>query len=226
MATVEQEVPPLAAGDRMTRDEFLRYWEMHPEIKRAELIGGIVYMPSPVTIEHGDWENDIGTWLGVYRINTPGTASGNNATAFLLKDAPQPDVNLRVLPECGGISRIKGKYLAGATELLTEVCRSSAAYDLHQKYDLYEAAGVQEYLALLVYEQEIRWHVLVKGRYELQPPDADGIWRSRVFPGLWLDGTALLRRDMQRVLAVLQSGLASPEHETFVKQLAENRAGK
>ena len=77
-----------------------------------------------------------------------------------------------------------------------------------------------------MFEQEIRWHILVNGRYQLLPPDADGIWRSRAFPGLWLDGAALLKRDMPRVLAVLQSGLALPEHQAFVKQLAEKRTAK
>lgn len=37
----EQQVPPLAAGDKLTRAEFLRRWEAHREIKNAELIGGM-----------------------------------------------------------------------------------------------------------------------------------------------------------------------------------------
>jgi Putative restriction endonuclease len=98
--------------------------------------------------------------------------------------------------------------------------------ELNQKYHLYEAAGVHEYLAVLMYEQEIRWHILVNGRYEILPPDADGIWRSRVFPGLWLDGRALLKRDLQKVLATLQAGFAAAEHRAFVKRLASRRAGK
>src|ERR1043166_4995202 len=222
LETVKKEVPPLLPGDKLTRDEFLRRWEMHPEIKLAELIGGIVYMPSPVTFEHGDRDNDVGTWICVYRIATPGTDSGQDATTLLLKDIPQADVNLRILPECGGASRIQGNYLAGPVELFTEVSRSSASYDLNQKYDLYESAGVQEYLAILLHEEEIRWHVLVEGHYEIMPPDADGIWRSRVFPGLWLDGAALLRRDMPQVLAKLQEGIGSPEHEAFVEELARS----
>src|SRR5262245_48720218 len=97
MATVEERVPPLSAGDRLTRAEFLRLWEAHPEIKKAELIGGIVYMPSPVSVEHGDTEGDVGTWMGVHKAATPGTASGHNTTTFLLEDTPQADLNLRIL---------------------------------------------------------------------------------------------------------------------------------
>jgi hypothetical protein len=226
MATVEQEAPALAAGMKLTHEEFLRRWEMHPEITKAELIGGIVYMPSPVWPEHGDNESDLGAWIATYRIATPGTASGHNTTTLLLGDTPQPDINLRILREYGGASWVERKRLRGAAELIAEVCITSADYDLHVKYDLYEKAGVQEYIALLLEKREIRWHVLEDGRYNLLSPDADGIWRSRVFPGLWLDGQALLKRDMQSVLAVLQQGLRTPEHQAFVEKLARRRAGR
>src|SRR5437016_962057 len=151
---IEQRIPPLVAGDKLTRGEFLRRWEAHPEIKNAELIGGIVFMPSPVSVEHGDMDGDVGTWLGTYKAATLGTASGHNTTSFLLDDTPQPDINLRILPEHGGASWEEDGYLRGVAELLTEVCRSSAAYDLHVKLDLSQAAKVPEYLAVLLFEQE------------------------------------------------------------------------
>jgi hypothetical protein len=50
-------------------------------------------------------------------------------------------------------------------------------------------------------------------------PDEQGVLRSEVFPGLWLDTAALLRGDMAAVLATVQQGLASPDHETFVARL-------
>jgi Uma2 family endonuclease len=223
MATVGHLVPPLVAGDKLSREEFLSRWEAHPEIMKAELIGGIVYMPSPVTIEHGDSEGAVGTWLGVYSAATPGTASGHNTTSFVIDDCPQPDVNLRILPECGGASREEGKYLHGAPELLAEICRSSSSYDLHQKLDLYQAAGVQEYLAMLLFEREVRWHALEDGIYQVLPADPDGIWRSRIFPGLWLDGRALLAGDIAQVLATLQAGIASPAHQAFVDRLSDRK---
>jgi hypothetical protein len=224
MATAEPLVPPFRAGDRLSREEFLRRWDAHPEIKRAELIGGIVYMPSPVTYDHGDMEGDVGGWLHLYKSRTPSTASGHNTTTFLLEDdTPQPDVNLRILPEWGGLSRAEGRYLAGTPELLTEICRSSVAFDLHVKLDLYHAAGIPEYLAVLLFEREIRWHVLVDGAYRLLPPDADGVWSSRVFPGLWLDGQALLAGNSAQVLAKLEEGIRTPEHQAFVEKLAKAR---
>jgi hypothetical protein len=224
MATlIQEEGPPLTPGDKLTREEFLRRWELHPEIKRAELIGGIVYMPSPVSVPHGDMDSDVGGWLWMYKAATPGTASGHNTTSFLLDDSPQPDVNLRLVPEVGGQSWLEGKYLGGVPELLAEVSLSSAAYDLHVKYDLYEAAGVPEYLAILLYEQEIRWHILVDGKYQLLAPDGDGVWRSRIFPGLWLNGAALLKGDLTGLQTTLQLGLAAPEHQAFVAELNRRR---
>ena len=224
VTAIDERVPPLGPGDKLTREEFLRRWEAHPEIKRAELIGGIVYMPSPVKLEHGSIESDVGIWLGTYRVATPGTDAGHNTTTFLLDDTPQPDLHLRILPEYGGSSREEDGYLCGVPELLAEVCLSSVAYDLHVKYDLYETAQVPEYLAVLLYEREIRWHRLIDGKYRLQPPDADGIWRSHVFPGLWLDGESLLARDMPKVLKRLQEGIQSAAHQEFVALLAANKA--
>lgn len=220
---ISQKTAPLAAGDKLTRDEFIRRWEAHPQIKHAELIGGIVYLPSPVTTEHGDMDSDVGTWLGTYHAWTRGTASGRNSTTFLLDDSPQPDLNLRILHEFGGGSWVEGGYLHGIPEMLAEVCRSSVAYDLNQKYELYQAAQVPEYLAVLMFEQEIRWHVLVDGKYQVLSPDSDRLLRSRVFPGLWLDGQALLAGDLQRVLQRVQEGLQSPEHRQFVARTKPTR---
>jgi Putative restriction endonuclease len=220
MATaIEPRIPPLVAGDKLTREEFLRRWEAHPEIKNAELIGGMVFMTSPVSVQHGDMDADVGIWLGTYRVATPGTACGHNTTAFILEDTPQPDVNLRLLPEYGGTSWVEGKYLRGVPELLAEIAWSSVSYDLHLKLDLYQAARIPEYLVILLHEHGIRWHVLEGDRYQLLSPDTDGIWRSRIFPGLWLDGQAFVAGNMQQVLARLDEGLASPEHQTFVAEL-------
>jgi hypothetical protein len=220
---IKKTVPPLAAGDKLTREEFLRRWESHPEIKCAELLGGLVYMPSPVSVEHGDMDGTVGTWLGTYTARTPGTACGHNTTTFLLEDVPQPDLNLRILPQYGGSSRVEDGYLQGPAEFLAEICRSSASYDLHVKLDLYQKARVPEYLAVLIFEREIRWHVLGEEGYQLLSPDAAGVWRSQVFPGLWLDGSALLAGDLPRVLSRLDEGLASAEHKKFVEELARRR---
>ena len=220
MSTAISDIATLVAGDKLTRDEFLRRWEAMPDVKRAELIGGVVYMPSPVSVDHGYVSNDVGHWLGHYALLTPGCRAGQNATWLMLGDAPQPDVHLCILPEHGGQSRVKGKFCAGAPELVAEVCLSTTAYDLHQKLELYVAAGVQEYVAVLLREREVWWHRRIGGTYELLPQSDEGVIQSVVFPGLWLNVPALLDENMASVLKTLSQGLQSSQHAEFVARLS------
>jgi len=224
MAIAERAIPPLRAGQRLTVREFMRRWEAMPEIKFAELIDGVVYMPSPVTSEHGSTELGTVTWLGMYVASTPGCAGGSQATWLMLESVPQPDSYLWIRPECGGQSTIVGKYHAGAPELAAEVCLTSAAYDLGVKKALYQKAGVREYIAFLVEEQEVRWHRLVNGEFELCRPNSQGIFRSREFPGLWLDAPALWKDDLARLLRTLERVLKSAPHAAFVKRLASRKS--
>ena len=61
-------------------------------------------------------------------------------------------------------------------------------------------------------------------RYQPRTPDADGLLKSEVFPGLWLDPQALLAGNLLRVLEVVQAGVKSPEHAAFVQDLAMKRS--
>lgn len=216
------DTPPLVAGDYLTRPEFERRYHAHPEIKKAELIEGIVYMPSPVRADkHGDPHFDLIALLGVYRMATPGVRGSDNATIrFDLMNEPQPDILLRLDPEVDGNSWIDGDgYLQGAPELIIEIAASSTSYDLHQKKATYARHGVQEYLVFQMNERQVSWFTLRDGVYELLIADGDQILRSQVFPGLWLAVKAFWADDMTTVLGVLQQGLASPEHQAFVAAL-------
>ena len=219
--------PPLNAGDRLSRAEFERRYHAHPEIKKAELVEGIVYMPSPARFaQHSQPHLDIVTWLGVYRSATPGVAGGDNATLRLdHENVVQPDALLRLDPQLGGHSSVtKDDYLAGPPELVVEIAASSVAYDLGVKRRVYARNGVQEYLAAQAYEQRVDWFALREGVYEALQPDGDGILRSEVFPGLWLPVDALWAGDLAGMIAVLQQGLASAEHAAFVAQLQDRMA--
>jgi Uma2 family endonuclease len=202
------QAPPLQSGDKLTRAEFMRIWELHPGIKYAELIGGVVHMPSPLSRKHGVTDNLAGTWLCVYHAHTLGTEAGSNATTMMEgEETPQPDEYLRILPEYGGRSGNEGLYVSGAPELLAEISVSSVSIDMNQKFDLYERMGVLEYVAILMYEQEIRWHRLAAKGFERVAPAKGMIWKSQGFPGLWLNGKAMLANDAAKVLATLQRGL-------------------
>ena len=111
----ETSVPPLNNGDRLTRAEFERIYSAHPEIKKAELIEGVVYMPSPARFrEHGEPLFDAIGWLSMYKVSTPGVRAGDKATLRLdFENEPQPDVVLRLPAELGGSSRIGEDGLFG-----------------------------------------------------------------------------------------------------------------
>jgi Uma2 family endonuclease len=222
--TTQNGAPPLVSGDYLTRPEFERRYLAHPEIKKAELIDGIVYMTSPLRADtHGDPHFFIITGLGLYCAATPGLRGSDNATLRLdFLNEPQPDVILRLEPECGGHSRIgPDGYLEGPPELIVEVAASSSSYDMNQKKNVIARHGVAEYLVLLTLEQAVAWFVLRDGQYERLQPDADGVLRSEIFPGLWLQPSAIWTNDLPTLLAVLQQGLATPEHEIFAAQLRD-----
>jgi Uma2 family endonuclease len=235
-AIVEGRIPPLRNGDHLDADEFLRRYEAMPHLKKAELIDGRVYIDSPdsyptvqgVTMaspvsfeEHSAPHFDLIGWLALYRFATPGVRGGDNGTIRLdPKTMPQPDAFLLILPTHGGRARIgTDKFVQGMPELVAEIAYSSASYDLHEKLEIYRRHGAREYIAWRVEDGSIEWFVLREGRFDPLRPSEDGIYRSEVFPGLWLDSSALIKGDMEAVVRVVQQGLASPEHAEFVARL-------
>jgi Uma2 family endonuclease len=189
-----------------------------PHVKKAELIEGTVYVPSPVRAEkHAEPHGQLTTWLGVYASETPGVRCFDNSTVRLdLDNEPQPDLTLIRMPDKGGQARLSADdYIEGAPELVVEIAGSSRAYDLHQKKGAYRRNGVREYLAWVTSENCVLWWELREGEYHEIPPTPDGVIQSGIFPGLWLDAGALLRGDMRAVLAALRRGLESHEHGAF-----------
>ncbi len=218
-------IPPLENGDRLNRYEFERRYNAMPNLKKAELIEGIVYMPASVRFKsHGQPHGRLITWLGNYEAMTPGVALGDAPTVLLdLDNEPQPDAVLLINEEAGGQARLSDDdYIEGAPELVVEIAASSVAIDLHAKKQVYRRNGVKEYIVWQVLDQKISWFYLEKGEYLDLPVDTDGIIRSRIFPGLWLAIADLLSKNMQQVLAVLQEGVQSPEHAAFVQKLASD----
>ncbi len=212
--------PFLEQGDRLSRDEFERRYGRMPLLKKAELIEGIVYMPSPVRLrKHGKPHLRMAAWLQLYESETPAVEASDNSTIRLdLDNEPQPDLLMIITPEKGGQSRVsEDDYLEGAPELVVEIVGSSHSYDLHQKKGAYRRNGVREYLAWITSEQRLVWWELREGDYNEIPADTEGILKSRVFPGLWLDARALLLGDMKTVLATLRRGLESSEHHDFLR---------
>jgi Uma2 family endonuclease len=211
-------VPELRAGDRLTRAEFERRYGAMPHLKKAELLEGVVYMPSPVRHpQHGEPHALLATWLGRYRWATPGTSQGIESSLRIDQDnAAQPDLLLRTVGPTARSRVDEEGYLEGPPELIVEIAASSASYDLHQKLGVYRRVGVQEYVVLRTEDLAVDWFVLRGGAYAPLAPAADGVLRSEVFPGLWLDVAAVLRDDVAALEQALRAGLASPEHAAFV----------
>ncbi|HET7089554.1 MAG TPA: Uma2 family endonuclease [Anaerolineae bacterium] len=217
-------LPPLESGDRLTRREFERRYDAMPNIRKAELIEGVVYMPTPVHYAgHSRPHGYIMAWLGAYCAATPGVDLGDNATVRLdIDNEVQPDTLLRIEPAAGGRSHVsEDDYVEGPPELIVEIAGSSASIDLHYKLRVYRRNGVQEYIVWQVYDQRVDWFHLSEGEYTPLMPDESGVVRSKVFPGLHLAIPSLLGGDLARVLAVLQQGLATAEHAEFVARLAQ-----
>jgi Uma2 family endonuclease len=222
MLTPAVTTTELVTGERMNVEEFLRCWEELPDLKNAELIDGVVYVPSPVSLEHGSFDTLIHWWLTHYAHATPGCRAGNNSTWLMLDSAPQPDAYLRILPSYGGQSRDEKLYSIGAPELAVEICLTSTEVDFGPKRRLYQRAGVREYITVELFRKRIVWRVLENGVYLHQEDPADGILRSYVFPGLWLDVAAFWADDGAKMLAALNAGLATDEHRGFVERLARH----
>jgi Uma2 family endonuclease len=223
MSTLRSRLPPLENGDRLDQETFHARYEAMPEEARAELIGGIVYMSSPLKPHHGRYSVRVIRWLDEYEEATPGTEVLDNTTNILGPESEaQPDGCLRILPACGGQTWEDRKGdLRGAPELIAEIGSSTESIDLHGKKTDYEKAGVREYVVVALRTEKVFWFIRRRGRFKELALGAGGIYRSETFPGLWLDPAALLQRDRKRLLAVLRQGLASPEHAAFVARLAE-----
>ena len=218
-------IPPLQPGDRLNRAEFERRYHAMPDCKKAELIEGVVYVPSPARLRHGLPHGSLMAWIVNYAIDTPGTDAADNVTNRLDNDnEPQPDVALFIDPACGGQTRVsEDGYLTGPAEFVAEVSVSSVSLDRGAKLRTYERHGVREYLIWRVKDKLLEWYVLRDDGFELQPLPEDGIYRSETFPGLWLNAAAMLLRDGKSVMRVLNEGLATNEHAAFVARLESRR---
>lgn len=215
-------IPPLEPGDRLTRAEFERRWEAMPNLKRAELIEGVVYMAAAVRHrKHGRPNRWISGLSARYEAATPGVSGSDNASVRMdLDNMPQPDCALFIEPPHSKTMTISDDdYLEGVPELIIEVASSSVSYDLGVKMNVYRRNGLPEYVVCRVLEREFDWFVLHEGEFKRQVIEEDGVVRCTQFPGLWLDTRALLNGRFADAFETLDRGLATAEHEAFVKKL-------
>ncbi len=218
-------IPLLQSGDHLDSEEFERRYSAMPEVKKAELIEGVVFMSSPVRQRHHSRPHfDLAGWLAQYAGATPGIEGGDNASLRLdTKNQPQADLLLMIQPEYGGQATLVDDYIVGAPELLVEISASTVSMDMKTKLEVYRRCKAREYLVWRIEDEEIDWFVLRRGRF-VKLTSEDGVLRSETFPGLWLDPVALVGMNLARVLEVGRLGIDSPEHSAFVARL--QAAGK
>ena len=200
-------LPDLHNGDRMTREEFLRRWEKVPELKHAELIKGVVYLGSSVSIAHGSYHALFGAWLGHYAYTVGQNFEIMSNTTLPFGDSSfQPDVAMLAQRQ----GRTGTTYLEELPDLVVEISYSSQSYDLGPKLAADRSAGLREYITVLLQEQRVEWRVLSGTRCRLLHSGKDGICVPRTSKDCgWLDTGALFpTADRQRLFAAIDRGLA------------------
>jgi Uma2 family endonuclease len=209
----------LHSGDHMSREEFHRIYEKMPDHIKAELVGGVVYVASPLRVRHGTSQPALTTALFMYAVNTPGVEAGDNTTVLLGPEGEfQPDLYLRILPDFGGQSKTSVQdYVEGAPELVIELSHSTRSLDMNSKKEEYARHGVREYVVWTLTDNLFHWFDLPADQET--PASADGVLRLKTFPGLWIDAAALSAKDYKKFVATFQQGLATPEHAAFVERL-------
>ena len=202
MATRTAADVPLESGDHLTREEFHRRYLANPQIKKAELIDGGVYVPSPVRLRHhGRPHGLVMRWLSHYLGDRLDVTLADNTTIYLDdRSEVQPDAFLW-LPEAGGGHETEDGYFEGSPQLIVEVAASSVSYDLYEKKEAFRRNGVPEYVVWRVQDRAIDWFRLVDGQYVRIQPDAEGVVESEQFPGLRLHIPSMLAGDLPALLA-------------------------
>src|SRR4051812_18836713 len=139
---LRRRLPPLENGDQLDQQTFHARYQAMPEDCRAELIGGIVHMPSPQKVPHSKAQQLVVRWLDEYAEATPGTEALLNNTQILGPDSePEPDACLFIDPAHGGqVYEDEDEYLHEPPELIVEISSSTESIDLHRKKRDYQKA--------------------------------------------------------------------------------------
>jgi Uma2 family endonuclease len=219
-------LPPLVHRERLDQPTFhARYSAMPPEF-RAELVDGVVVIRERrVRARHGTTSAALVYALVRYEQYTPGVSVALRVST-ILGDADElhPDVSVRLR---GGQCCVgEDDLLHGCPDLVCEIVdRETESHDLIAKRSAYDRHGAREYLAVLVHAGRHISFVRRSAGLVEEEPAPDHLWRSRAFPGLWLDPVALLAGDLNRLAVVLEQGVATPAHAAFAAELGGRPIG-
>ena len=167
----------------MTYEEFLDWAD---EDTLAEWVNGEVIVHLPASLAHqlveGFLYRLIASHVEVYQL---GAILESPFQMKLAKSGREPDL---IFVANEHLNRLQGTYLDGPADLVIEIVSpESIGRDRGDKFVEYQQAGILEYWLLDPQMRRAEFYQLdAAGQYQLIPPDAEGIYRSRVLPGFWL----------------------------------------
>ena len=205
-----QSLPSLENGDRMTQEEFHRRYEAYPDDVKIELIGGTVYVASPMRTPQGEL-----TWKLIIPLDFYVETDPRRPRRRRRHRHPRGEERAATGPALAPAPRIRRavgdfderRYLVAAPEFIAEVAHSTRALDLNQKRKTTSRQGFRNTSSFASRRKHFTGSTsLPNGKLKA---DKQGLWKSRVFPGLWLDQAALFALDSARLRAAVQKGIAS-----------------
>ncbi len=197
--------PTTITDDLVTFETFC---DLVEDGQKADLIDGVIFMASPDSKKANSLNLFLGNlldgYIGAKEIDGDVFIS-RYACRINAVRAPEPDVGY-VRPE--RIHLLHETYMDGGPDIAVEiVARDSRTRDYSEKYDLYKAAGVQEYWIIDPLQKRVTFLRLRDGDYEEMALDSN-IFRSEVLPGFWLNTDWLLSRKVPKAYKCLQEILA------------------
>ena len=169
---------------RMSFEEFIKW---AGEDILAELVQGDVVMMTPASLPHQALSmfltRVLSDYVDVGEIGWIGTAP------IALRLSPdtvrEPDL---LFVANDHLDRVKETCVDGPADLVIEIVSAdSVGRDRGEKYYEYEQAGIPEYWLIDSRTRRAEFYQLQGAYYQPMFPDAQGIYRSRVLPGFWLN---------------------------------------
>ena len=186
---------------RMGYQEFLNWLD---EDTLAEWVDGEVIITSPASLQHQTINGFLSQVMGIYvEQHDLGKIILAPFQMKLETSGREPDL---LFVASDQLDRLRRTYLEGPASLVVEIVSpESAGRDRGEKFYEYERAGIPEYWLLDPQTRRAEFYQIgAEGQYHLIAPDAEGIYRSSILSGFWLQVEWLWQQPLPRVLDVLR----------------------
>ena len=174
---------PDSAG--ITVDEF---YARIPDGQKADLIDGVIYVASPDTRRNDVRASLLQTVLTVYAETKDLGETTGTRYAYRLSDTRAPEPDLAFVGRERVAHVLTDREGVGPPDVAVEiVSRDSRHRDYHDKFQLYQEAGVQEYWIIDPIQLRCSFYRLRQGEYGPVALEDGHLFRSEAVPGFWLD---------------------------------------